>query len=380
MSDSSPNRRSGGQRPEPRVFKGTIVGVHGDDVIVELGPRMQGVISPLEFPVPPEVGQEHEFFLKGAEEGLWLLSLKNRADLAAGHDVVVGALVKAKVTGQNTGGLECKIGQTSAFLPASQVDTKRVEDLAQFIGQTVTCVVTEADPAKKRVVLSRRAALEKEQAVERTDKLGALHSGQKLRGKVTRVESFGAFVDIGGGLEGLVHVSNMAWRRVEKASDLVSPGQEIEVQILEIKEGGKRIGLGMKHLQEDPWSSVDQRFPVEGVFKGRVVRLMEFGAFVELEPGIEGLLHVSQLGTTQRVRHAKDVVNLADSVEVRVLSIDKAQRRISLSRLDSRGARLGSEDAADAGAINELLNQGASRPAVGTNLGRLFQNALKGKQ
>lgn len=380
MSDSSPNRRSGGQRPEPRVFKGTIVGVHGDDVIVELGPRMQGVISPLEFPVPPEVGQEHEFFLKGAEEGLWLLSLKNRADLAAGLDVTVGALVKAKVTGQNTGGLECKVGQTSAFLPASQVDVKRVEDLAPFIGQTVTCVVTEADPAKKRVVLSRRAALEKEQAVERSDKLGSLHSGQKLRGKVTRVESFGAFVDIGNGLEGLVHVSNMAWRRVEKASDLVSPGQEIEVQILEIKEGGKRIGLGMKHLQEDPWNSIDQRFPVEGVFKGRVVRLMEFGAFVELEPGIEGLLHVSQLGTGQRVRHAQEVVKVAESVDVRVLSIDKAQRRISLSRLDSRGARLGSEDAADAGAIDELLRQGANRPQVGTNLGKLFQNALKAKK
>jgi ribosomal protein S1 len=379
MSAPSSSRRTGGQRPEPRVFKGTIVGVHGDDVIVELGPRMQGVISPLEFPAAPAVGEVHEFFLKGAEEGLWLLSLKNKADLSAGLDVEVGALVKAKVTGQNTGGLECKVGAISAFLPASQVDTRRVEDLAQFIGQTLTCVVSETDSAKKRVVLSRRAALEREQVVERTDKLGSLHSGQKLKGKVTRVESFGAFVDIGGGLEGLVHVSNMAWRRVEKAGELVSPGQEIEVQILEIKEGGKRIGLGMKQLQEDPWDTLDQRFPVEGVFKGRVVRLMEFGAFVELEPGIEGLLHVSQLGTNQRVRHAKDVVKVDETVEVRVLSIDKAQRRISLSRLDSRGARLGSEDAADAGAINELLNQGAHRPAVGTNLGKLFQNALKGK-
>jgi small subunit ribosomal protein S1 len=384
MSESSSQRRNASQRPEQRVFKGLIVGISGDDVIVEIGPRMQGVLAPRDFPVPPEVGQTHEFHLRGTEDGLWLLALKNTIDLAAGLDVQVGSLVKAKVTGQNTGGLECKVGQTPAFLPASQVDVKREENLAQYIGQTITCVVTEADAAKKRVVLSRREALEKEQEVTRKESIGSLHTGQKVRGKVTRVESFGAFVALGGGLEGLIHVSNLAHRRVEKASELVAPGQEVEVLILEIKDGGKRIGLGLKQLQEDPWDSVEQRFPVEGMFKGRVTRLMDFGAFVELEPGIEGLLHVSQLtssqlGGAQRVRHPKDVVKADEVVEVRVLSIDKAQRRISLSRLDSRGARLGSEDAADAGAIDALLRQSSNQPAGATNLGKLFQKALKGK-
>lgn len=377
MSETPNSKRPSDKKSEPRVFKGTIVGVHGDDVIVEIGPRMQGVISPLGFPEPPQVGQTHEFLLKGQEDGLWLLALRQTATLSAWNDVQVGSLVKAKITGQNTGGLECKIGPLGAFMPASQVALRHEDNLAQYIGQTLIAQVLEVDPAKKRVLVSRRAALEQEVAVQRKDAIGSLHSGMIKTGKVTRVESFGAFVDLGGGLEGLVHVSQISHKRVESAAQVLSPGQEVQVMVMEIKEGGKRIGLSMKQLEPDPWEMASQRYTAEAVVRGKVVRLMEFGAFVELEPGIEGLLHVSQLGTGQRVRRVQDVVKVGEELDLRVISCDSKQKRISLSRTDSRGARLGSEDAAEAGAIDDLLRQGQNRPEVSTNLGKLFQAAFE---
>jgi ribosomal protein S1 len=199
-----------------------------------------------------------------------------------------------------------------------------------------------------------------------------------VRGKVTRVESFGAFVALGGGIEGLVHVSNLSRRRIENAKEFVQPGQEVEVQILEIKDGGKKIGLGMKQLEADPWQDAPTRFPADTVVSGRVTRLTEFGAFVEIAPGLEGLIHLSQLGK-ERVRRAADVLKVGQEVLVRVISVEPSRERMSLSRLDARGAVIGSEEAVDASVIDEAL-QKSSKPPTGTNLGALFRALSESKK
>jgi ribosomal protein S1 len=194
---------------------------------------------------------------------------------------------------------------------------------------------------------------------------------------VTRIESFGAFIDIGQGVEGMLHVSTISRQRVEKVADVLQVGQEFDVQVLEIKENGKRISLGKKQLEPDPWLDLAERLGVDTVHEGRVTKVMEFGAFVELEPGVEGLVHVSQLAK-ERVRRIQTAVKVGETFPVRVLAVDPAQERISLSRLDTRGAILGSEESVDAGAIEDMLDAHAERP-LSTNLGSLFKRALGGQ-
>jgi small subunit ribosomal protein S1 len=369
---TAPDARRGA---DSRLKRGTIVGVNGDDVFVELGPRMQGVISVREFEEKPKVGATFEFSLHGREDELWRLSRREALALAASDEVDAGVVVKARVTGQNTGGLELKIGSLAAFMPASQVALRHEDNLGAYLGQTLACLVLEYDRARKRVLLSRRAVLEQERAAEMKDSLGKLASGQTVKGKVTRIEPFGAFVDLGGGLEGLVHVSQLSRRRVENPGDVVTIGQEVEARVLEIKDSGKRIGLSMKALEPDPWDDVGARFTPDMIVAGRVTRLTEFGAFVELAPGIEGLLHVSQMAK-DRVRRASDVLKAGQELSVRILSVEPARQRLSLSRLDARGAVLGSDEAVDAAVIDEALQQNVQKP-IGTNLGNLFKSALK---
>ena len=218
--EASSKRGPGGEH----IYEGTIVGITGDDVIVDLGPRMQGVVSKREFEEPPAVGDKHKFTLRGREDDLWLLSMREAQDIAAWEELTEGALVKARVSGQNQGGLELKIGKHDAFMPASHAALGHVEDLSSMLGQTITCEVLEMNRQRKRVVLSRRKVLEKELDETRREATGKLAPGSVMKGKVTRVEAFGAFVDIGGGLEGLVHVSNMSRKRVEDAKAFVEVG------------------------------------------------------------------------------------------------------------------------------------------------------------
>jgi small subunit ribosomal protein S1 len=371
-----------GSKPKGRgTMRGVIAGISGDDVFVDLGPRMQGVISLREFDSPPKEGAALDFELAGREDELWKLTrVREKAPIASGFDdLQPGVQVKAKITGQNTGGLEARVGALSAFVPASQVSLGREDNLAQYIGQNMDALVVEVNLERKRVVLSRRALLEKERDVLRQEAVGKYHVGMVVKGRVARVESFGAFVDLGGGLEGLLHVSNLAHRRVEKASELVNVGDNVEVQILSIDEGGKRIGLGRKQLEPDPMDEHAARLVPDSVVAGKVVRVMDFGAFVEIAPGVEGLVHVSQLGK-DRVRRASDAVKAGDELQVRILSVDRGQKRIALTRLDPRGALIGSEDSVDAAVIDAALKAAAPRPS-GTNLGNLFKAALdkKGK-
>lgn len=357
-----------------RLYRGVVAGISGDDVIVELGPRMQGVVSLAEFDEPPKVGDVQHFVLRGREDDLWLLSMREAQEIAAWDEIEVGSLVRARVSGQNQGGLELKIGRNAAFMPASQVSIDRDADLASLIGQTLTCEVLEIDRGRERCVVSRRRVEEHERFESAQETLGRLSPGMVVSGKVGRIESFGAFVDLGGGLEGLIHVSNLSRRRIDDPADFVSEGQEVQVQVLEIKEDEHRIALGMKQLEPDPWEHVEQRLHVDAMVTGRVTRLVDFGAFVEVEPGLEGLLHVSQM-STERVRRPADVVSVGDEVSLRVAAIDPSAERLSLSRLDMRGALIGSDDAVDSGLIEEVLAK-PTEGGLSTNLGALFQKAL----
>ena len=359
------------------LMDGVVAGVHADDVIVDLGPRMQGVASLREFDEPPAVGTKLRFMLRGKEDDLWVLSLKAAQALAVWEDLAPGSLVKARVTGHNTGGLELKIGNNDAFMPASQVSVQRTEDISAFLGQTLTAEVLEINRERRRVVLSRRKVQEREQLEALSQAVGKLHPGVKLSGKVSRIEAFGAFVDMGNGVEGLVHVSNISRKRIENPADALQVGQEVQVQVLEIKENGKKIGLGMKQLEPDPWDEVEQKYAIDRQVTGKVTRLMDFGAFVELEPGLEGLLHVSQLGR-ERVRKVSDIVTVGEELTVRVTAIERSAGRMSLSRLDSRGAVLGSDEAVDANVIDDVLAKPAEG-SLGTNLGSLFRKALEDK-
>ncbi len=370
--DQHKPRKAGAAR---ELVRGQVVGISGADVFVELGPRMQGVAALSEFDAAPKIGDSFEFKLNGREDDLWKLSRRAAQELTEAADIQVGSLVKARVTGQNTGGLELRIGTLAAFMPTSLAGLRPGEALASLLTQTLVCEVLELDPERRRVLLSRRALVERERDEQRKESVGRFSVGQRISGKVVRVEAFGGFVDLGGGLEGLVHVSNISRKRVENANSALKQGDTVEAVILEIKDGGKRVGLSMKALEPDPWEAVAQRYSVDMVVTGKVTRLMDFGAFVELEPGLEGLLHVSQLGK-ERVRRPADLVKPGQELAVRISAIEPERQRLSLSRLDSRGAVLGSEESVDAKEIDQALNTQAPRK-VGTNLGALLGKALR---
>lgn len=363
---------------DPHLHLGTVTSVEGQEVLVELGPRTQGIISIDEFEEPPKPGDSYEFSLVSIREGLWTLSRREARALATWRELDKGRTVKATVIGQNSGGLEMKVGPVSAFMPASEIALHRVDDFQAYLGQTLVCEVLELSRRRKRVVLSRKTVLMREKRESRERTLADLAPGQVVRGKVEKLEPFGAFIDIGGGVTGLLHVSNISHQRVADPASVLAPGQDVEVQILEVKNGGKRIGLGMKQLATDPWDDLQTRYRIGQVVTGKVVRTAEFGAFVELEPGVEGLLHKSQLAP-ERVNRVEDVAKSGDAVVVRIQSVDPAQRRLSLSRLTERGALIGSEDDVAGEEVVRYLDTG-SAPTSGTNLGALLREAFAKKE
>lgn len=313
--------------------KGRVFRVHGADVFIDLpGGRTQGVLNSQLFPQgPPPIGTEIEVSIEGfdRDSGVYLLSLKGAAVEADWDSVAVGMIVEGRVTGSNKGGLEVDVNGIRGFMPISQIELFRVEDLAPYVNQRLRCLVAEVEPAERNLVLSRRALLEKERE-EMRDKLWAeLAEGQVRQGVVRSVKDFGAFVDLGG-VDGLLHVGDMSWVRVTDATKVVQPGQSIRVLVLRIDRDTRKVGLGLKQLEASPWDNITEKYFVGSVVSGKVSRLMDFGAFVELEPAVEGLIHISEL-SPQRVRRVGDVVKEGQQVQVMVLSVDPAQRRIGLS-------------------------------------------------
>ena len=271
---------------------------------VELGGREQGTIPLLAFTQPPEIGSTIEVIVQkfNAEEGLYDLSLPGTSvDVGNWDDVQEGMTVDATVTGHNAGGLECEVNHLRAFIPISQVALYRINDLAPYVGQKLPCVISEANRSRKNLVLSHRAVLERQKEESKQKFMDALQPGQIYDGTVRKLMDFGAFVDLGGGADGLLHVSQLSWARVNHPSEVLKEGQPIKVRIEKVDRATGRIGLSHRDMLENPWTHASSKFAAQTVVHGKVSKLMEFGAFVELEPGIEGLIHISELAHKPRM-------------------------------------------------------------------------------
>lgn len=313
---------------------GTIISIKGPDVYVDYGAKSEGVVPIDEFPPdqPPVVGQAVSLVPHGLEResGLMRLSVHETKTAASLDSLKVGDVVKARVTGSNIGGLELRVQGLRGFMPLSHVDLNRIEDFAHFVGRWLECEVVEVDRRGKRIVLSRRKLLERQREEERIQLRGTLAEGQVRRGIVRRLAPFGAFVDLGG-LDGLLHVSDMSYSRINDPKEVVKEGDEIEVKILKIDHERERVSLGLKQLAADPWTFVEGKYHTGEAVEGRVTRLMDFGAFVELEPGIEGLIPISEMTWTHRIHHPKDVLKVGDHVRVSVLAVSGEKHKLSLS-------------------------------------------------
>ncbi len=328
--DAAPTR--GGLEPDSK-HTGRVVAVRREDVFVELGSREQGIASLRQFAEAPEPGAAVEVVVRGfnREDGFYELAIPGQAeDVADWEDLQEGMVVTARITGHNTGGLECEVNHIRGFIPVSQVSLYRVEGLEQFVGEQWTCLVTEANPQRRNLVLSRRAILEREREEARQKLFEALEPGQVHEGVVRKILDFGAFVELGDGVDGLLHISQLSWGRVEHPRDVLSEGQRIKVKIEKIDPETRKIGLTYRDLFENPWTDAEKKYPENTVVRGKVTKLMDFGAFVELEPGVEGLVHISEL-SHKHVWRASDVVREGQDVEALVLSVDAQAERIGLS-------------------------------------------------
>ncbi len=314
-----------------QVRRGLVIDVDPKGVLVELGGKDQGVVALEQFEEEPVAGDQIELEVARYDrnEDLWVLSRKGAVERASWDNLQEGQTVEAFVEKANKGGLEVKFSGIDAFMPISQISLYRVEDPAEFVGTKLRCQVVEFDPRDRRVIVSARAVLELEAQEKREKLLAELAEGDIRDGVVSNVMPFGAFVDLGG-VDGLVHISQMSHVRIKDPSELVKPGQKVQVQVLKIDREADKISLGMKHLQPDPWDGAALRFEPQSEHTGRVTRIAEFGAFVELAPGMDGLVHVSEL-SDRHIRAVGDVVEVGQVVRVRVLEADEEARRISLS-------------------------------------------------
>ncbi len=368
---------------EEAQLTGRVVAVRREDVFVELGSREQGCVPLKQFEKPPEIGAALEVVVQrlNNEDGLYELSLPAAAvSVGDWSHVKEGMLVEARVTGHNTGGLECEVGHLRGFIPISQIALYRVEDLAEFVDQKFNCLISEANPERRNLVLSRRAVLERDRQEAKEKLLASLEPGQEFEGVVRKLMDFGAFVDIGGGVDGLVHISQLSWDRIDHPSEVLSEGQTIKVKIEKVDQATGKIGLAYRDMLENPWDKAEQKYPTNSVFEGTVTKLMEFGAFVRLEPGVEGLVHISEL-SHKRIWRASDVVHEGDKVQVMILSVDPNAQRMSLSirQTVDEPEPVKKEEGAEAGALPEepttshrpdhTLNGGLANPSGGQQFG-----------
>ena len=314
-------------------IKGTVTRIHNENVFFRLKSQFVGVTPIKSFKKPPELGLMTDVIVKSynPEDSLYEVAIPGAAITGADwSELEKGALIDVKVSGSNTGGLECMVNGIRGFIPASQIAIHRVENFGEYVGKKLTCVITEVKPKRKNLVLSHRAILEREQEEKKKEMMATLAVDQTFKGTVTRLMDFGAFVDIGSGVEGLVHVSKLSWDRVSHPKEVLEVGQAVEVKIEKINAETGKIGLTYRDLQEHPWHDIESKFEQDKTYKGVVSRVADFGAFVKLAPGIEGLVHVSELAH-YRVQTVRSVVTEGKDVEVKVLSIDKEKQKISLS-------------------------------------------------
>ena len=334
VAASTPVRADAPIEPGTRL-SGTVLSIGADTAFIDLGERRQGALklAGLEPESIPAVGDVLPLSvgLRNDDDGLYDVAFANRAvSVEDWSQLEAGMIVEARVTAANKGGLECEVAGLRGFMPASLVSTWRIENLEEMVGQTLESLVTEIVPAARRLVLSRRAVIEKQAAEARTKLLETLEVGATLDGTVRSVRDFGAFVDIGEGVEGLVHVSQLSWDRVANPADVLQPGQRVRVVVKKIDHETGKIALSARDLVESPWTRAAEKYHAGATVRGVVSRIAQFGAFVKLEPGVEGLVHVSELAT-RHVRSVADVVKEGEQVECRVLAVDPDEQRMSLS-------------------------------------------------
>ncbi len=343
-------RSERGQEGSPGARTGKVISIRGKTIFVDMGGKSEGVISTDQFEGQevPQPGSSIEVVIERFDpsEGVLLLHLKGAAVDADWTNLKKGIVVEARVTKVIKGGVEVNVNGIRGFMPISQIDLARVEDAATYINQKFKAIVTEANQREKNLVVSRRELLEQERAEMREKTWASLEEGQVREGVVRSVKDFGAFVDLGG-VDGLLPIGEMSWSRIAKVNELVKIGDKVTVKVLKIDQVSRKLSLGLKQLTPSPWESVTDKYPRGTMVKGKVTRLMDFGAFVELEPGIEGLIHISELSPT-RVRRVADLVKPEQEVEVRILKVEPEVRKIALSLLPDPRKAQAALDAAEA--------------------------------
>jgi len=353
------------------ILVGKVLRVIRDDVVIDVGYKSEGRISIEEFTKGvPEVGDDVEVLLDALEDdsGLIVLS-KKKADRIRGWEHIIqnykeGDNIVGRVSRKIRGGLLVDVG-VPVFLPASQVDIRRIPDIGIFLGKEIECKIIKIDESRRNIVVSRRKLIEDERDSQKTELFARIVVGDIVAGVVKNIADFGAFVDIGG-VDGLLHITDMSWGRINHPSELLKIDQEIEVKILKIDNELERVALGIKQKFESPWETIVERYPIGSKLVGKkVVNVTSYGAFIEIEEGIEGLVHVSQMSWDKRIAHPTDVVNVGDEVETIVMEIDVEKKEISLGMKQAAGDPWAEMEAKYApgtivtGIIRNLTNYGA---------------------
>ncbi|MCP4406002.1 MAG: 30S ribosomal protein S1, partial [bacterium] len=325
---------------EGKIVKGTIVQIHDSDALVDIGYKSEGTIPLREFKnvngeqVEVNVGDKVDVFLESTEDenGLVVLSKEKADRIQIWEDITKayeeGREVEGKVCERIKGGLSVDIG-VKAFLPGSQVDLRPIRNLETLIGETIRTKIIKLNRRRGNIVLSRRVILEQERESARQETLETLEEGKIVNGVVKNITDYGVFIDLGG-IDGLLHITDISWGRVNHPSELFQLGDEIDVVVLQYDREAEKVSLGLKQKSSDPWESAEEKYPVSSRVEGKVVSITDYGAFVELETGVEGLVHISEMSWTKRVKHPSKVVSLSDTVAAIVLDLDKNNRRISL--------------------------------------------------
>lgn len=351
------------------LIRGRVSSINGDDVFIELSRadgRNTGVVPGQQFEHAPQIGAVMEFAIQRWDEaqGFYVLAREGAASGASWDQMQKGSTIEARVTATNKGGLELELpGKVNAFMPISQVDIYHVDDIEPFVGKKLTAIVQEIDRKSKRVLVSRRAYLEKEREIKAVKLWETIAVDQELEGTVTKVMEFGAFVDIGGA-DGLIHISDLSYTRVDKPEDVIKVGDKVTAKVLKLEKEKGRIGLGLKQIQPNPWDSLDSTLAVGETVSGRIVRILDFGAFVEIMPGVEGLLPNSEI-SWKRIGKPSEVVSVNQVVQLVVLEIDLDKQRVKLSMKQCQGdpwvgaERQYAEDTMVVGTIQSILDFGA---------------------
>jgi small subunit ribosomal protein S1 len=317
------------------VVEGTVLQIKGDAVIVDVGYKSEGIIPLAEFTdedgqASIEVGDKIDVLFERRENENGLIGLsKEKADRQKiWGNLEEGAVVEGRIAARIKGGLKVDIG-VDAFLPGSQVDLRPVRNLDKLLGENYEFKIIKLNKRRGNIVLSRRVLLEEKREALREQTLTTLGEGQEVEGVVKNLTDYGAFIDLGG-IDGLLHITDMSWGRVAHPSDVLAVGDKVKVKVLKFDRERERVSLGLKQLTADPWLSVAEKYPVESRVQGKVVSLTDYGAFVELDEGVEGLIHVSEMSWTKRIKHPSKILSIGDEIESVVLAVDIANRRISL--------------------------------------------------